>query len=616
MKFTNFRIAIKLTIGFGLVMILAGLLALYCWFSIKNLTIFYRKSDNQKELLLINSNNTLLLTNYTKNSNASTDKQIRDNFVKSNEIINFEVENEKNKNNKFWIQSSEKNKEIENLYNELNQLIKQLQNAESTLQNSENELINLTKLESSDINYIYIKQFQNYRNSIKFSGDFNSEELYQNIINPIKNKYPKNKNIEDIIFQLQNNFKTLNNNSISIYNKLNELNEKINEFENYCKTNQISISGKSDSIFKEITITLIIITFIAAVLAVIIAEYIKFGLSRGVKKVVGYSRKVAEGDLTINVDEKYLNRRDEIGDLSKAMNVMILKLREIVSNVITNSQNISNASEEMSSNSQQVSQGASEQASSAEEVSSSVQEMTSNIQQNTENAVQTEKIAVKAAIEIKEASNNVNTTVEAMKEIFSKVSIISEIAFQTNILALNAAVEAARAGEHGKGFAVVASEVRKLAERSQEAATEINELSKTTVDSAITSGELLSKLVPDIQKTAKLVQEIASGSMEQNTGAEQINTAIQQLNQVIQQNAAAAEEMATSSEELEAQSQQMLETVNYFKTGEKLNFKTEQKKKANLASEQKITSFKPKTNKGFNLNLGKSDNIDNEYERF
>ena len=182
--------------------------------------------------------------------------------------------------------------------------------------------------------------------------------------------------------------------------------------------------------------------------------------------------------------------------------------------------------------------------------------MNATIRQNADNSQQTEKIALKSATAATESGKAVSETVEAMKEIARKISIIEEIARQTNLLALNAAIEAARAGEHGKGFAVVASEVRKLAERSQTAARQISDLSATSVQVAERAGEMLARLVPDIQKTADLVQEISAASREQTTGAGQINASIQQLNQVIQQNAGAAEEMASTAEELAAQAEQ------------------------------------------------------------
>ena len=284
------------------------------------------------------------------------------------------------------------------------------------------------------------------------------------------------------------------------------------------------------------------------------------------KGITDAAKQVAQGNLMVE-----LKKRSDNDDLMESLSTMVVKLKEVVLEVQNASDNVAAGGQEMSATAQQMSQGASEQAASAEEVSSSMEQMASSIRQNTDNAMQTEKIAMKSAADAKEGGKAVNETVAAMKQIATKISIIEEIARQTNLLALNAAIEAARAGEHGKGFAVVASEVRKLAERSQSAAGEISQLSTSSVAIAEQAGDMLNRMLPDIQKTAELVQEISASSKEQDSGAEQINKAIQQLDQVIQQNASAAEEMASTTEELSSQAEQLKSTIAFFTldTGQK-----------------------------------------------
>ncbi len=272
--------------------------------------------------------------------------------------------------------------------------------------------------------------------------------------------------------------------------------------------------------------------------------------------------EIAIGNLIGTIDRQ---GKDEIGQLADALNSMITKLKEVVTEVKAAIDNVASGSQQLSSGSEQLSQGTTEQAASAEEISSSVEQMNATIRQNADNAQQTEKIALQSAIDAQESGKAVSETVGAMKDIASKISIIEEIARQTNLLALNAAIEAARAGEHGKGFAVVAAEVRKLAERSQIAAGEISQLSSSSVRVAEQAGAMLTKQVPDIQKTAELVQEISAASKEQTSGADQINSAIQQLNQVVQQNAGAAEEMASTAAELSSQAEQLQATIAFFK---------------------------------------------------
>ncbi|HUJ16566.1 MAG TPA: methyl-accepting chemotaxis protein [Nitrospirota bacterium] len=277
-----------------------------------------------------------------------------------------------------------------------------------------------------------------------------------------------------------------------------------------------------------------------------------------VKKTV---TAVANGDFTVTVTTK----ENDTTSMLYAFKGMVDKLRAVVTEVTAASDNVATGSQELSSGSQQLSQGTTEQATSVEEASSSMEEMTATIKQNSDNAAQTERIARESATKAIESGTAVSQTVGAMKEIAGKILIIEEIARQTNLLALNAAIEAARAGEHGKGFAVVASEVRKLAERSQTAAAEIIQLSSSSVEVAEQAGQMLAKLVPSIQKTAELVQEISAASKEQTTGADLISVAFQHLNQVIQQNAGASEEMASTAEELSSQAEGLQTIISFFK---------------------------------------------------
>ncbi|NGZ07653.1 MAG: hypothetical protein G8237_15020 [Magnetococcales bacterium] len=304
---------------------------------------------------------------------------------------------------------------------------------------------------------------------------------------------------------------------------------------------------------------------LGVLLGMVLAYVLSKSLVSAITGCIGNMVRMSEGDLAIRCVS---NRRDELGDMSRAIDTMAVKLREVVEKISAASASVTTGAAQLASSAQTLSQGATEQAASIEETSSAMEEMSGNIVQNTDNAQTTEEISRVAARDAEEGGKAVSQAVGAMKEIASKISIIEEIARQTNLLALNAAIEAARAGEHGKGFAVVAAEVRKLAERSQTAAGEIGQLSSTSVQVAERAGTIIGKLVPDIQKTAQLVQEIAASSREQSQGAGQINTAIGQLDQVIQQNAGASEEMAATAEEMNNQATHLSEIIGFFRTGQ------------------------------------------------
>ena len=423
--------------------------------------------------------------------------------------------------------------------------------------------------------------------------------------------------------------------------------------------------------------TLVIVMTIAgiALLAgVAIATWIALSIGRGLAKVIDLAKAVSIGDLNQQVE---INTNDEIKDLVDNVNVMtgnlretaalaekiaagdltvrptplsdkdtlgialqsmVERLRAVVSDAIAASESVSSGSQELSASSEQLSQGATEQASAAEEASSAMEQMAANIKQNADNAAQTEKMARQSSKDAESSGDAVTRAVDAMRTIADKIGIVQEIARQTDLLALNAAVEAARAGEHGKGFAVVASEVRKLAERSQTAAAEISAVSDDTVKVAQEAGEMLTRLVPDIRKTAELVSEISAACREQDIGAAQINEAIQQLDQVTQQNAGASEEMSATSEELASQAEELQASISFFNVDgseSRSSVMTSKAKAAKPSAPSVAKAAAPKSPlkkkpassaqtvaaqqervKGFalDMNMGGADDLDNEFK--
>ncbi len=306
----------------------------------------------------------------------------------------------------------------------------------------------------------------------------------------------------------------------------------------------------------------IVVLILGLALFLIGNRYITKSITKPIHKSLEFAEKVAKGDLSANIE---IDQKDEVGQMALALNTMIAKIKQVVTEIAHGSDTIASAGQQVSSTSMQISKGASDQAASVEEVSSTMEEMVSNIEMNTNNARKTESISSKAYEGMKEVYSKSNQSVIATQSIVEKIGVINDIAMQTNILSLNAAVEAARAGIHGRGFAVVAEEVRKLADLSKVAANEIIALSDESLQEVRSVGEMMGEMAPEIEKTTELVREISVSSSEQLNGAEQVNLVVQGLNNLTQENASSSEELAASAQQLSSQADQLKKLVSFFR---------------------------------------------------
>ncbi len=379
----------------------------------------------------------------------------------------------------------------------------------------------------------------------------------------------------------------------------------------------MEMGDKSNTIVVQEKQLIISSIFVLIILGVILTYYLATSISRPLETGIELAEKVAQGDLSTKFA---IDRKDEIGRLSAALDTMVANIKTVVDEIRIGAEKIVRASDKLNKESMELSEGASEQASAAEEVSSSMEEMYANIQQNTDNSKETEKIAQKAAEGIRTSNKSSELAQKSLADITEKISIIGDIAFQTNILALNAAVEAARAGAEGRGFAVVAAEVRKLAERSQQAANEINTVSQETISNSGEASKNLVEITPEIEKTASLVQDITAASLEQVAGVEQINNALQQLNQITQRNAVNSEQISSASRELEDLSLMLNGSISVFKledqqVKETVN-KSNSEKKVVQSSKTKVAPKTSSLDQNKIIDLGLDNEKDDGYETF
>jgi methyl-accepting chemotaxis protein len=302
-----------------------------------------------------------------------------------------------------------------------------------------------------------------------------------------------------------------------------------------------------------------------AVVTLGVLFFVRCIVARPLSAAVSLADLLAKGDLTVTIPSA---KRDEIGMVLVSMQNMVGRLRDVVTAVKGSADHVAAESRRVQSGSGDMARGAAEQAAVAGQVTASIEEMASTISQTAKSARETEAIALQVAGDAREGGESVALTVRAMKEIAGRISIIEEITRKTNLLALNAAIEAARAGEQGRGFAVVASEVRKLAERSQQAAVEIREVSASSLEVAEKAENILSRIVPDIARTSELVREITAANWAQNTSAEMIGKAMERLDGLVRQNSGASELMASTSEELASQALRLQEIIAFFNVGE------------------------------------------------
>jgi methyl-accepting chemotaxis protein len=568
MKLKDFKVGTKLAISYIILILLTVIVGFAGWRGIRKVSKLSEKVEKIDNIIILLIDARRYEKNYIimkdSNSWATVHAKVKDLVAIANDYKKITQDAEEIlKIDSILMQVDIYEKNFEKYAQNLEQQ-KALSNQLRIITHNTQKLVNGIKNNASGYQILasYMEAIKNEKEYIIYS-DNQYYDLWKEKINLTK-EYVQSRNITEMTSVLTD-YESAFNRYYTIAQEKLPIDKNMAQSAKHVKDSCFRLKNitKEQMLSKErmVFISILLFTLGCIIISVIVGLFITRSITAPLARSVVFTREISSGNLISTIQ---LDRKDEVGQLTDALQHMSERLCEVIKEVKQNADFISTASNQVSATSQQLSQGATEQASAAEQIASSMDEMLTNIKISLDNTIQTQQISSMTAESVKKGSNSASNTAIVMKGIAQKNALIGEIAFQTNLLALNAAVEAARAGDYGKGFAVVANEVKKLAEHSKIAADEINRLSKEGLDVSDLAARQLDAIIPEIQKTVNLVNEINVVSTEQSSGANQISSAMQQLNEIIQSNAAASEELATNAEELSSQAERLKNAVSHF----------------------------------------------------